>query len=117
MDFRRSDDLVAGPRAVGVERHEFDKAHDDIVLAGEFREGFHFAVVNSANEDSVYFYRTQRRRLRDLNSFENLIECFCAGDLLEFAAVERIEADVDAVQTGSHQSIAAFGKEMAVRGH
>src|ERR1700687_1209783 len=28
VDFRGGDDEIAGPMAVGIERHEFDKAHD-----------------------------------------------------------------------------------------
>jgi len=35
----------ARPVAVGIERHEFDKAHDDAALAGEQGESFDFVVV------------------------------------------------------------------------
>src|SRR5438034_11355084 len=41
MDLRGGNDQVAGPVAVGVERHEFDKTHDDACFADESGESFY----------------------------------------------------------------------------
>src|SRR6266850_787421 len=48
MNLRGGDDEVARPVAVGIERHEFDEAHDDAALAGEQGESFDFVVVEAA---------------------------------------------------------------------
>src|SRR5258708_296030 len=42
VDLRGGDYQVARPVAVGIKRHEFDKAHDDAAIACEFGEGFDF---------------------------------------------------------------------------
>src|SRR6266853_6911846 len=53
VDFGRGHDQTTGPVAVGVERHEFDEAHDDAGFAGERSEGFDFVVVDAANQNGV----------------------------------------------------------------
>ena len=117
MDLRGRHHHVARPCAVRVQRHEFDEAHHDVFFAREFREGFHFVVVQPAHQHRIHFHRTQRRSLRRLDSRDHIVESLGARHLLEFFAVQRIEADVDAIQARGHQLVAALGEQEAVGGH
>src|SRR6266446_608903 len=54
-DLRGGDYQVTCPVTVGIERHEFDKTHDDAAVAGEFGEGFDFVVVEATDQDGVHF--------------------------------------------------------------
>jgi len=47
----------------------------------------------------------------------DIVEGPGAGDALEFFAMERIEADVDAVEAGRDETAAALGEQVAVGGH
>src|SRR5579872_3229853 len=58
---------VTRPRAVRVEGHELDEAHNQVALARERSEGLHFVVIQAANQHGVNLYGTQRRRLRRVN--------------------------------------------------
>jgi len=55
--------------------------------------------------------------LRGVDASHHLIEGLGARDLLEFCAVERIEADVDAAKAGGDEAVATLGEKMAVGGH
>src|SRR6266403_1481179 len=117
LDFRGGDDEIPGPVAVGIEGHEFDKAHDDTTVAGKLREGFDLVVVESAHEDSVHFGGREARFLGGFDAVHDLGERFSTSDVFESGGIERIEADVDATETGGDQAVAAFGEEVAVGGH
>ena len=80
-------------------------------------ERLDLVVVHSADEHGVHFYGTQRRGLRRVDPGDHLIECLRARDALEFLAVERIEADIDAVHARGDEPVAALGQQVAVRGH
>src|SRR3984957_17509770 len=45
INFRARDYFVADPLVVGVQRHEFDEAHDQAAVAREGREILDFAVI------------------------------------------------------------------------
>src|SRR5579863_8710381 len=107
----------ARPVAVGVERHEFDEAHDHAAIAGEGGEGFHFVFVEAADEDGVYFRGTERRVLGSVDAAHNGVVSARASDFFELDGIERIEADVDAVQAGSDQGRDTLGQQVAVGGH
>src|SRR5258708_878145 len=55
VDLCCGDYKVTRPVAVGIERHEFDKAHDDAAIAGEFGKSFDFVIVNFADQDGGHF--------------------------------------------------------------
>src|SRR6266404_5191694 len=117
LDFRGGDDEITRPVAVGIEGHEFDETHDDTAVAGKLREGFDFVVVEAAHEDSVHFGGREARFLGGFDSVHDLGERFSTSDVFESGGIERIEADVDATETGGDQAVAAFGEEVAVGGH
>src|SRR6266436_2832057 len=54
VDFGGGNNQATSPVAVGIERHEFDKAHDDAGFAGEQSEGFDFVVVDAADQDGIH---------------------------------------------------------------
>src|SRR6266404_1459282 len=58
VDLGGRNNEAASPMAVGVERHEFDKAHDDAGLAGVGSESFDFVVVDTAEKDLVLVMRS-----------------------------------------------------------
>src|SRR5882672_6200532 len=117
LDFRGGDDEIARPVAVGIERHEFDETHDNAAVAGKFREGFDFIVIESADEDGVHFGGREARFLGGLDAVPDLGERFGTRDAFESGGVERIEADVDATETGGDEPVAALGEQVAVGGH
>ena len=114
LDFGGSDDQLARPMAVGIERHVFDETHDEIAIAGELGEGFDFTVVDAADEDGVDFDGLEARRLRGVDAGHYFAEGFGARDFFELALVEGIEADIDAIQAGGEESIETIGEEVAV---
>src|SRR5467141_2110922 len=59
VDFGGGANQAASAMAVGIERHEFDKAHDDACFAGVRSEGFDFVVVDAADQDGVHFDGSQ----------------------------------------------------------
>ncbi len=117
VNFLGGDHQFARPVAVGVERHEFDEAHDYTAVAGEGGEGFHFVFVEAANEDGVDFRGAERRILGGVDSAHHGVIGAGAGDFFKLDGVERIEADVDAVQAGGDQRRDTFGQQVAVGGH
>ncbi len=114
IDFRGGNHCVASPGAVGIERHEFDEAHDQVAFARKYSEGFHFVVIQAAHQYGVHFYGTQARTLRGVNTGHHCVECFGARHALEFFAVERIKADVDAVKARGEQRVEALGQQVAI---
>src|SRR6185437_15151864 len=114
LDFGGGDHEVARPGAIGIKRHEFDEAHSQIAIAGEFGEALDFIVVNAADENGVHFHGAQWRGLRGVDSGDDAIEGASARDFFESGAVERIEADVDAVESGGNEFVAAFSEQMGV---
>src|SRR6266849_500142 len=117
VNFGGGDHKIPRPVAVGIEGHEFDEAHDDTALAGKFREGFDFVVVEATNEDGIHFGGREARFLSGFDAVHDLGERFGTRDAFESGRVEGIEADVDATETGGDEPIAAFSKEVAVGGH
>src|SRR5260221_6215565 len=117
VDFLGGDHQFARPVAVGVERHEFDEAHDYTAVAGEGGEGFHFVFVEAADEDGVDFCGAERRILGGVDSAHHGVIGAGTGDFFKLDGIERIEADVDAVQAGGDQGRNALGQEVTVGGH
>src|SRR5713101_1302897 len=58
MDLGGRNNKAASPMAVGIERHEFDKAHNDAGFAGVGSDSFDFVVVDAADEDGVDLSRS-----------------------------------------------------------
>src|SRR5215472_7102038 len=117
VNFGGRNHKFAGPVAVGVERHEFDEAHDDAAIARKLGKGFDFVVVEAADEHGIDFGGRKARVLDGVDAVHDFGEGLGAGDAFEFGGIERIEADVDAANPGSDQAVAALGEQVAVGGH
>src|SRR2546422_7832843 len=102
VNLRCGDDQASRPVAVGVKRHEFDKAHDEAALAGKGGKGFDFVVVQPAYENRVHLRRAQRRILRCFDPFHHHVERFGARNALEFHRVERSEEHTSELQSRLH---------------
>src|SRR5260370_2867713 len=50
MDLGGRNNKAASPMAVGIERHEIDKTHNDAGFSGVRSENFDFVVVDAAGE-------------------------------------------------------------------
>src|ERR1700745_1567428 len=117
VDFGGGDDKATSPMAVGIEGHEFDKAHNDAGFTGVGSESFDFVVVNAADQDGVDFGGGEARVLGRGDALDHGGEGLGSGDALEFPGIERIEADIDAAQASGNETVAAFGQQVAVGGH
>src|SRR5712692_9854676 len=117
VNLRGGDDQIASPVAIGIQRHEFDEAHDDAAQAGKSGEGFHFVIVEAPNENGVHFGGGQPRALGGIDAIHHRGEGLGACDAFEFRGVERIEADIDAAETGLEKPLATLREKMAVGGH
>jgi len=117
MNFGSGDNFIARPGMVGIERHEFDETHDEIAAAGEFGEGLDFIVVDSSDEDGVDLDGTKRRGLSGVDAGDDMVKNARARDAFESGWVERIEADVDAVEAGGHEIGAMLGEAISVGRH
>ncbi|MBA7591802.1 hypothetical protein ES708_33968 [subsurface metagenome] len=84
-----------------VDRHQLDKAHVPLLVDGLGGEIEHLVVVDPRYHHHVELYRFQPHPPRRLYAFEHVGECsFAAGDGRESFGFERIQADVDPVQSG-----------------
>jgi hypothetical protein len=116
-DFAAGDDEVALPRVRGIERHKFDEAHGEFAFAGEFGEGLDFVVVDAADDDGVDLDGVHAEFAGETDAGENAGEAVAAGDFLKVCAVERIEAEADALESGFAKGASLLGKKVTVAGH
>ena len=109
-DFAAGDDVLALPRAAGIERHEFDEAHRERLVARELGERFDFVIVEVANDDGVDLDGREAQFPRAGDGGEQFAEAIAAGKFFEIIAVERIEAEGHAAQTGVAQGLGVLGQ-------
>ena len=98
-----ADHCVVQPATLGIKRHELNKPHLDIFFTTKRGEGDDFVVVHPALHNSIYLYRRHTHCNCSIDAFEHRSELVTLGDLLELFAVQRVEAHVDAPQTGTLQ--------------
>src|ERR1700676_2222841 len=55
MNLRSSHNHFAVPGVIRVERHEFNEAHDQVAVPGEFRKSLHLIIIDSAHQYCIYF--------------------------------------------------------------
>ena len=67
--------------AVGVERHELDEAHLDVVVATELGEVDDLVVVDAALDDGVDLDRREAGLLGRLDAVEHAVELVAPGHL------------------------------------
>src|SRR6266567_565994 len=107
----RSADLSAGhnivtrPIVAGIERHEFDKAHTDIMLTRKRGKVSRLVFVVTADDDGVDLDRLQACVLRGCNPCEHTIQNIDAGHLFENVALQTVQTDRDAIQSRRIQSL------------
>src|SRR3974377_1400876 len=107
----------ARPVTIRVQGHKFNKAHDDTALAGGGGEGFDFIVVEAAQENGVDLDRGKHGFLGRVDAAHDRFVGPSARDFLEFDRVERVEADVDAIEARRNQVLTGIRPKVAVGGH
>src|SRR5215469_8339588 len=117
VDLLRGNHQLTRPVAVRVQRHKFDEAHDDAAFAGKGGEGFDFILVEAAHQNGVDLDRGQAGFLGGVDATHDRVVGARASDLLKLDWVERVEADVNAMEACGDQLFAAVGQEAAVGGH
>ena len=80
--------MFALPRSAGVQRHELDHSHDNLLPHGETGQCLDLMVVQAANDDGVDLDRSQAKRLGQADGFEHIVEPIAASDFPEVIAVE-----------------------------
>src|SRR5450432_2238448 len=88
VDLGSGNHRTARPQVVGIQRHEFDEAHDYAALPGKSSEVFDLVVIGAAYEDGVNLCRCQWRILRSVDATHDRAERLRTGDFLEFSGVE-----------------------------
>src|ERR1039457_3532997 len=105
------------PGAGGIEGHELDETKTEIFFPRKFRERFQFVVVDIADHDGVHLDRIKTQFLRKPDALEDFAETVAARDFFEVVAVQRIEAETDALQSCFAQSPGFLRKKKTVRRH
>ena len=102
-DLVLADHCVVQPATLGIKRHELNKSHFNVFFTTKRGKGNNFVVVHPALHDGIHLYRRHAHCNCSIDAFEHRGEFVTLGDLLEFFAVQRVEAHVDAPQTGTLQ--------------
>ncbi len=98
----------------GIQRHEFDEAHLDVMLARERGKVCHFVFVVTAHDYRVDFDRLKLRILCRFDSLKYAIQNIDAGHLPENVALQTIQTDRDAIESCLLQTSRAIGKKITV---
>ncbi len=98
--------------ATGVERHELDEAHLDVVIAPEAGEVDDLVVVDAALHDGIDLDRLEAGLLGGLDAVEHTHQLVAPGHLQEPIGAQRVETDVDAIEPG----LAKFVGDQTERG-
>ncbi len=85
------------PHPVFFQRHEFDKAHDNVFVARELAKPSDLSVVEPAQQHAIHFDRIQSRPLRCPDSRQHILETVGhARDARECLRLHRVHTDSDA---------------------
>ena len=113
-------DLSVDPVPTCVEGHELDEAHLDTVVASETCKVDDLVVVDTTLYDSVDLDRREAGLLRRVDAVEYSCQLVAPGHLEEPVGTQRVEADVDALESrvaqllGEQPERRAIGREADV---
>src|SRR3984893_16878763 len=117
VNLRSGNYNIARPVSIGVQWHELNEAHDQGALTGKDREVLDFVLINTADENGVDFCGSESGSLSRIDAVHYRAKRFGACNTLEFCGIERIEADINAMQASGNQTRASFRKQVTVGGH
>ncbi len=104
-DLRRRQQLARDERAPAGHRHLLDEARDEIALPGERAQRAQLAVVETLDGDGVDLDRRKAGGSRRFGAGQHAVK---------LAALQRVQADVQAIDTGPAQRRRQLGQEVAV---
>ena len=81
--------------------HFFDKADVQATRHGELDQVEHFVIIATFLHHGIEFDLAKTRRTRHLDAFEHLIELVASGKGGKTLALQRIQADIQALDPGS----------------
>ena len=110
-------DAAGIPQIVAVERHEFDESQLHAVPSGELGQGHDLVLGVAPNGQRIELGLPESHSLGGGNAIEDSGELVPAGDLVELARVERIEADVQPAEPCGLQGLGVLGQEDSVGRH
>ena len=113
-DFLAGEHLIVVPVAVGIERHELDKPHLHGVLAGELGQRHDFGLGDAAQSHGVEPEFLEAGPLCRKDAFQRLLESIAPRNMLEDVAVERVEADIQPLESRVFQRQCLIGQQHAI---
>src|SRR5256714_15596418 len=97
-DVAAGDDALHRPDAIGIEWHELDEADFIALATREAGEVDDLVVVAAAHHDHVELDRAESGRTSGRQAAQHALERIAAGQILEAIRVERVQADVEALE-------------------
>src|SRR6266581_469378 len=94
-DFTPGNDHFFEPGPGGIQWHEFDESKTQVVSAGELSQRFDFMVVNTADNDRVYFDGMKSQFLSQPDRIQEFDQAITTGDFFEIRPIERIQAEAN----------------------
>lgn len=101
--------------AVSGERHVFDEANVDVPVFRELDEIQNFVVVEALHEDAVDLHRIVIQLQGEVDSHHDSLPSFPPGDFFVSLRLERVQTDVQQIQTGSLERDQQARQNEAVR--
>ena len=108
---------LAVPVVLGVERHLLDEAELVVVIHAPTQQLRRILVVDAAHQDGVDLDRFESGFAGGGQSLDDIGEAVAASDLGERFAVDRVEADVDPIESGFGQRLRGVLEAQAVGRH
>src|SRR6266571_3416526 len=117
LDAPARDDLLVGPDVVAVKRHELDEPHLVAALPSKAREVHNLVVIAALHHNHVQLDRPQAGFLRGVDAVHRSLELVAPRDLVEALHAERVQRDVDPLETDLLQELGLVAQQHAVGGH
>jgi hypothetical protein len=103
--------------ADAFKRHDLQKAHLPGPIEGERRHVTNFEIVLVLDDDGVELYRSQPGGVSRFDPLPDEVEPSAAGHRFEAVGVERIDRDVDAVESRLRQIVSEAPQQEGIRRH
>ncbi len=114
--FGGGEDLAAGPEFLGIERHELDEADFHLAFAGKADERDKVIFRDAFDGNGVQLDFLETGGAGGFDAGEDARKVVAAGDLVEAGAVERVEVDIEAAESGGVKRLGVLLEEDGVGG-
>jgi len=111
----RGQNAVARPDSLRIERHEFNEANFDSMLASKAGQR-HQVGSNKFLTATALILSGPIPNARNLDAFQNFVEIVTARDAKKALAVQRVQMDIEPAQSGVVQRLGMPGQQNTVGG-